>query len=154
MARSPRSSGQQALEELTVALEGHPQILSRCRLTCVPTREVHADLFQHPLDQQACLVRRTPRVIDEVALYLLPLGAQTDDVIEQARARRIVDGGGRIAVPATDPLGRRRQRRGLEPRVASGVNGLDSRRRGPVAGCAGPGGRAVPAGCSSWSSRS
>jgi hypothetical protein len=99
-------------------------------------------------------VRRTPRVINEVALYLLPLGAQTDDVIEQARARHIIDGGGRIAVLATDPLGRRRRRRVLEPGIASGVNGLGSRRRGPVAGCAGPGGRAVPAGRSSWRSRS
>lgn len=62
----------------------------------------------------------------------MPLGAQIDAVIERARARHIVDGGDRIAVPATDPLGRRRRRRGLEPGVASGVNGLGSRRRGPV----------------------
>ncbi|MDQ3763956.1 MAG: hypothetical protein M3460_20830 [Actinomycetota bacterium] len=94
-------------------------------------------------------MHRTPRVIDEVVLYLLLLGAQTDDVIEQARARHIVDGGDRIAVPATDPLGRRR---GLEPGVASSVNGRGSRRWGPVAGCARPGGRAVPAVRSSWTS--
>ena len=48
---------------------------------------------------------RTPRVIDEVAVYLLPLGALTDDVSEQARARHSIDGGDRIAVPATDPSG-------------------------------------------------
>ncbi|HEX2288978.1 MAG TPA: hypothetical protein VHH53_01990, partial [Pseudonocardiaceae bacterium] len=117
-----------------------------------PARGVQAELFQRPLDQRLAYAR-TPRVIDEVAVYLLPLGALTDDVIAQARARHSIDGGDRIAVPATDPSGAGR-RRGLEPGIASGVNGLGSRRRGPVAGCAGPGDRAVPAGRSSWSSRS
>ena len=119
----------------------------------MPARGVHAELFQRPLDQRLAYAR-TPRVIDEVAVYLLPLGAQTDDVLEQARARHIVNGGDRIAVPATDPSGAGGSGGDWSPGVASGVNRLGSRRRGPVAGCAGPGDRAVPAGRSSWSSRS
>jgi hypothetical protein len=74
---------------------------------------------------------------------LLPLGAQTDDVIEQARARHILDGGDRIAVrPPTPRASEAAEGAGARSRV------LRQRARQSPAGTRGRVRRAGGSGCS------
>jgi len=59
----------------------------------VRSPDVHADLFQDPVNQHAGLAHRALRIISKGALDALPLLAQASDVVEQTDPRATALGG-------------------------------------------------------------